>query len=100
MADLVARYRDHMATFSDEFDRIRGLDAEPKARAMATLTHSIAGTAGSLGFKAVSDAAFSAEAATIRYLNGDAGWQDVEAQLQIVTVAVRDALDADDRAIA
>lgn len=66
LAELKARYRARMDTFEDEFGRLRALPLDRRADAMAALSHSIAGTAGSLGYTAVSDAAFELEAAAKR----------------------------------
>ncbi|MDP2181948.1 MAG: ATP-binding protein [Actinomycetota bacterium] len=62
LAELKARYRARMDTFEDEFARLGALPLDRRADAIAALSHSIAGTAGSLGFTAVSDAAFELEA--------------------------------------
>lgn len=66
LAELKGRYRARMETFEDEFARLRALPLDLRADAMAALSHSIAGTAGSLGYTAVSDAAFELEAAARR----------------------------------
>ena len=63
LADLKQRYRAQMKTFAAEYARLQRLPAESSAAAIAAYTHSIAGTAGSLGFGEVSDAAFRLEAA-------------------------------------
>ncbi|MDP2182773.1 MAG: PAS domain-containing protein [Actinomycetota bacterium] len=62
LAELKARYRVQMDTFKGEFARLGALPRDRRADAMAAFSHSIAGTAGSLGFTAVSNAAFELEA--------------------------------------
>lgn len=66
LAELKARYRAQMDTFEGEFARLCALPRDRRADAMAAYSHSIAGTAGSFGFTAVSDAAFDLEAAAKR----------------------------------
>ncbi|MBJ7484688.1 PAS domain-containing protein [Brevundimonas sp.] len=66
LAELKARYRAQMDTFEAEFVRIGALPLDRRADAMAAYSHSIAGTAGSFGFTAVSNAAFELEAAAKR----------------------------------
>jgi len=66
LAELKARYRAQMDTFEGEFARLGALPPDSRADAMAAYSHSIAGTAGSFGFTAVSDAAFDLEAAAKR----------------------------------
>ena len=66
LAELKARYRAQMDTFEGEFARLGALDPDHRADAMAAYSHSIAGTAGSFGFTAVSKAAFDLEAAAKR----------------------------------
>ena len=73
LAELKARYRARMDTFEDEFARLGALPLDRRADAMAALSHSIAGTAGSLGFTAVSDAAFALEAEAKRCRDLGAG---------------------------
>jgi HPt (histidine-containing phosphotransfer) domain-containing protein len=73
LAELKARYRARMDTFEDEFARLRALPVDLRADAVAALSHSIAGTAGSLGFTAVSDAAFELEAEAKRCRDLGAG---------------------------
>ena len=66
LAELKARYRAQMDTFEGEFARLGALPLDHRADAMAAYSHSIAGTAGSFGFTAVSKAAFDLEAAAKR----------------------------------
>jgi len=66
LAELRASYRAQMDTFEGEFARLGALDPDHRADAMAAYSHSIAGTAGSFGFTAVSNAAFDLEAAAKR----------------------------------
>ena len=66
LAELKARYRAQMDTFAGEFARLGKLPPDSRADAMAAYSHSIAGTAGSLGFTNVSNAAFELEAAAKR----------------------------------
>ena len=63
LAALKAKYREQMKTFPAEYARMQALAPELRADAIAAYTHSIAGTAGSLGFPEVSEAAFILEAA-------------------------------------
>jgi PAS domain S-box-containing protein len=71
LAGLKTRYRAQMNLFEAEFARLEALPPDRRADAIATYTHSIAGTAGSLGFPEVSRAAAQLEAAA--KLCGDAG---------------------------
>ena len=66
LAALKARYKAQMATFQHEFERIASLPDDRRPDAVAAYAHSIAGTAGSLGFPDVSTAAFELEAAAKR----------------------------------
>ena len=61
-AALKGRYRFQMSTFATEFGRMQGLEEPERTRSILALAHSIAGTSGSLGFDAVSAAAFALEA--------------------------------------
>ena len=63
LAALKGRYRFQMSTFAAEFGRIQALDEPERTRSIGALAHSIAGTSGSLGFDAVSEAAFALETA-------------------------------------
>ncbi len=74
LAELRLRYRDQMKTFEDEFARLGGLQSNRRASAIAAYSHSIVGTAGSLGFADVSAAAVQLETAAKLCRNaGDAG---------------------------
>lgn len=66
LAELKARYRAQMDKFAGEFARLGALSEDRRADAIAAYSHSIAGTAGSFGFTAVSNAAFELEAAARR----------------------------------
>ena len=66
LAALKSRYRSQMETFQQEFARLRGLSGDRSADAIAAFAHSIAGTAGGLGFPGVSTAAFGLEVAAKR----------------------------------
>ncbi len=68
---LSLRYADHLKTLPVELDRLVRLDPDNKFRGLATLAHSVAGTSGSLGFAALSVAAFALEDAARRTLAGD-----------------------------
>ncbi|GAA0867703.1 hypothetical protein GCM10009116_01570 [Brevundimonas basaltis] len=64
IAELGARYRVHLGDLAGQFTALLER-AEPERRtSIASLAHSIAGTAGSFGFDAVSTAAFELESAT------------------------------------
>ena len=78
LAELKARYRAQMDTFAGEFARLGALPSDSRADAMAAYSHSIAGTAGSFGFTAVSNVAFELEAAAkrCRDLGAEAGTLD------------------------
>jgi PAS domain S-box-containing protein len=62
LAALKARYRLQMSTLAAEFARMESLQDPERSREIAALAHSVAGTSGSLGFSAVSTAAFALEA--------------------------------------
>lgn len=63
IATLREEYRKYLSSVSDEFDRILQLtNDEQVIRSVGDLIHAIAGTAGGLGFKAVSDEAFALQA--------------------------------------
>ena len=62
-----------MDLFEGEFARFMALPLDRRADAIAAYSHSIAGTAGSFGFTAVSDVAFELEAAAKR-------WRDTGAE--------------------
>ena len=55
------RYLEHMKSFPAELAAMGALAPTDRAKALATFAHSVAGTAGSLGFEAVSRAAFALE---------------------------------------
>ncbi len=63
MDALARRYTAHLHTVAEQLRQLIADGDHPK---LAALAHSIAGTAGSLGFGAVSDAAFELEAACRR----------------------------------
>ena len=63
LAALRARYKAQMATFRHEFEAMASLPDDRRPDAVAAYAHSIAGTAGSLGFPKVSTAAFELESA-------------------------------------
>ncbi len=86
---LGRRYADHLKTLPAELDRLCRQVADDKANGLATLAHSVAGTAGSLGFPALSTAAFELEAAAKRSLSGDAD----AAVLEAAVMMFRDALN-------
>ena len=67
LAELRTRYRTQMDMFEGEFARLGALPLDRRADAIASYSHSIAGTAGSFGFTEVSDLAFKLEAAAKRY---------------------------------
>ncbi len=89
LTSLGLRYADHLKTLPAELDRLCGRGADDKVDGLATLAHSVAGTAGSLGFPNVSEAAFELEDAAKRTLSGDAE----PAALDTAVRMFRDALD-------
>jgi len=63
IAFLRDEYRNYLSSVSDEFDKILQLtNDEDVIRSVGDLVHAIAGTAGGLGFKVVSDEAFALQA--------------------------------------
>lgn len=82
LAELKARYRAQMDRFEGEFARLGALPLDRRADAMAAYSHSIAGTAGSLGFTAVSNAAFDLEAAAKRCRDLGAGPETLDPLIQ------------------
>ena len=86
-AQLRARYRAQMDTFEGEFARLGDLPLERRADAMAAYSHSIAGTAGSFGFTAVSNAAFDLEAAAKRC-------HDLGAEFETLKPLIRELVNA------
>lgn len=63
IASLRGEYRSYLSSVADEFDKILQLtNDEQVIRSVGDLVHAIAGTAGGLGFKAVSDEAFALHA--------------------------------------
>jgi len=63
IVELRAEYRNYLSTVSGEFDKILKLTCDEKViSSVGDLVHAIAGTAGSLGFDAVSDEAFALQA--------------------------------------
>ncbi|MEQ9504803.1 MAG: PAS domain S-box protein [Hyphomonas sp.] len=64
IVQLQLEYRDYLATVSGEVETILALTSDIQVlNAVGALAHAIAGTAGSLGFWEVSEAAFELEAA-------------------------------------
>jgi PAS domain S-box-containing protein len=86
---LGRRYAEHLKTLPAELDRLGGQNPQDKANGLATLAHSVAGTAGSLGFPALSASAFELEDAAKRTLSGDAE----PAALDVAIATFRQALD-------
>ncbi|MDP3459636.1 MAG: ATP-binding protein, partial [Hyphomonas sp.] len=63
IAPLREEYRNYLSTVSGEFDRILRLTSDEQViSSVGNLVHAIAGTAGSLGFEAVSHEAFALQA--------------------------------------
>ena len=90
-ASLKARYRDQMRTFEAEYVRMASLAPELRADAIVAFTHSIAGTAGSLGFIHVSDAAFALESAAKSCRNSGEPVTVLEAYIKDLLKAVEAA---------
>lgn len=59
LAALRISYSEHMKTFAGEYSRLQASDPQHRDEAIVAYTHSIAGTAGTLGFGEVSQAAFA-----------------------------------------
>jgi len=88
LAALKGRYRFQMSTFAAEFGRMQELDEPDRTQSIAALAHSIAGTSGSLGFDAVSDAAFALEAAAYAALAADSDVPDLTSAIEALITAV------------
>jgi PAS domain S-box-containing protein len=85
---LKVRYRFRMSTFAAEFGQLESLDEPERTQAIAALAHSIAGTSGSLGFDAVSKAAFALEAAANAALADTTGSRDHLLPVETLITAV------------
>lgn len=86
---LSRRYAGHLKTLPAELDRLCALPLVERADGLATLAHSVAGTSGSLGFPALSIAAFELEDRARQTISGE-----VEpAMLELAISLFRDALD-------
>ncbi|MDP1630058.1 MAG: response regulator [Caulobacter sp.] len=81
LSAIRAGYRTHMATFASAFAGLGAMGDPDRAEAVAALAHTIAGTAGSLGFQSVSEAAFGVEDAAKRHRTPRNDWADVEKQI-------------------
>lgn len=66
LAALKGRYRVQLGSFVDEFARFSALAEPDRVSAISALSHSIAGTSGSLGFRDVSAAAYALQTAASR----------------------------------
>lgn len=88
LAALKGRYRFRMSTLAAEFAQMQGLDEPDRTRSIAALAHSIAGTSGSMGFAAVSKAAFTLEAAANASLAAESGNRDLAAEIDALIAAV------------
>ena len=82
LAALKAKYRDHMKTFEAEYVRLSALPVESRAGATAAFTHTITGTAGSLGFPDVSRAAAALEAAAKQCSQSDEPFSGLDPYIQ------------------
>lgn len=87
-AALKGRYRFQMSTFVTEFGRMESLDEPERTKSIGALAHSIAGTSGSLGFEAVSTAAFAVEAAANDALAEGSGNRDLTSVLEALIAAL------------
>lgn len=88
LAGLKGRYRFRMSTLADELAQMEHLDEPDRTRSIAGLAHSIAGTSGSLGFDAVSKAAFTLEAAANEALTAESGRGDLAMAIDALIAAV------------
>lgn len=88
LAALKGRYREQMRTFAAEYARMQAMPATTGAAAIAAYTHSIAGTAGSLGFGEVSDAAFRLETAARHCRDDGSAARVLEPLIQALLSAV------------
>lgn len=91
LAGLKKSYRKQMSTFADEYARMRALPLETRANVLAAYSHSVAGTAGSLGFDAVSDAAFRLEAVAKQCREGKLPIEDVDPLIAALVSAANSA---------
>lgn len=89
MTALSRRYADHLATLPDELDRLGALPFREQAEGLSNLAHSVAGTAGSLGFPALSAASFELEHCAKQVISGDVGPTALAAAIRVF----REALD-------
>ncbi|MFN7107260.1 MAG: PAS domain S-box protein [Brevundimonas sp.] len=90
LLDLSRRYAEHLKTIPAEIDRLMDLEnPTPRAEGVAALAHSIAGTAGSLGFDVVSDAAFKLEASARHALVNPEQSGDLEESRNAMVAALR-----------
>ncbi|MBB5660418.1 PAS domain-containing protein [Brevundimonas halotolerans] len=88
LAALKERYREQMKTFATEYSRMLAMPSEAGVAAIAAYTHSIAGTAGSLGFADVSTAAFQLESAAKQCREDGSAVESLPALIQAVLRAV------------
>ena len=88
LAALKGRYRFRMSTLAAEFAGMKALDEPDRTRSIAALAHSVAGTSGSMGFDAVSKAAFTLEAAANESLGATSGPTDLEPFIDALIAAV------------
>ncbi|MFT4914144.1 MAG: PAS domain S-box-containing protein [Brevundimonas sp.] len=88
LAALKGRYRFRLSTLAAEFEQMVLLGEPERTESIAALAHSIAGTSGSLGFAAVSDAAFALEAAASAALADEAANRDFSLLVETLVSAV------------
>jgi CheY-like chemotaxis protein len=98
MDALRERYVSHLLTQIPELRRLVDATEGPaNGASLAALSHSIAGTAGSMGFAQVSDVAFKLEAAGRRVESGKAPIcsiaADVEALIDAISTVERGVID-------
>ncbi|HEX8471286.1 MAG TPA: Hpt domain-containing protein, partial [Brevundimonas sp.] len=91
LAALSRRYADHIKTLSAEIDRLSEQSFEQRAEGLANLAHAVAGTAGTLGFPSLSEAAFELEDCARQVISGDVDGTALEPAVQ----AFRDALNVE-----
>ena len=85
LADLKGRYRQRLDTLAAEFTELAVLPEAERVKAVRALAHSVYGTAGSLGFERVSEAAGRLEEAAMSPgVSGDSLTEPVRSLLAVV----------------
>ena len=87
---LKRRYAEHLAGVPDELEHLlQNADLAMCGNAVAALAHSIAGTSGSFGFSAVSDAAFQLEAAGRRAGTLEATHKELQLSVEALVQTIK-----------